>query len=93
MIFLETQDIIFNQMKYIDEIRFSEFIKWQNELMFGKKKIDYFNDYHYKSCTDNNILSVYINKSKQMKYLKDSIDFFVCKSLLDRIIFKFINRI
>ena len=42
--------------------------------MFGKKKIDYFNDYHYKSCSDNNILSIYINKNKQMRYLRDFTD-------------------
>ena len=71
MIFLDTDDIIMNQIKYVNEINFPDLVQWQNELMFGREKIDYFNDYHYKSCVDNNVLSIYINKAKQMKYIKD----------------------
>ena len=71
MIFLQTDDVILNQIKSINEISFDEFIEWQNKLMFGKETSDHFNDYYYKSCCDDNILSIYINKDKQIKYLKD----------------------
>lgn len=74
MIFLDTEDIIMNQIKHIDEISFIDLVQWQNELMFGKEKIDYFNDYHYKACTDKNILSIYIKKTKEMSYLKNFSD-------------------
>ncbi len=74
MMFLDTDDVIMNQIKYVDEINFSDLVQWQNELMFGEKNIDYFNDYHYKFCTDDNVLSLYVNKDKQMKYLKDFSD-------------------
>ena len=74
MMFLDTDDVIMNQIKYVDEINFSDLVEWQNELMFGDKNIEYFNDYHYKSCTDDNVLSLYVNKDKQMKYLKDFLD-------------------
>ena len=43
-------------------------VNWVNNLMFGGMHSNLYNDYHYEMFENNGMLSIYMEKSKQLDY-------------------------
>ena len=68
MIFIDSSEVILNQIRTGEKVDSDTLVQWNNDLMFNDTCLDRYNDLHYQTCKDANILSVYIEKSKQSHY-------------------------
>ncbi|MAV64432.1 MAG: hypothetical protein CMG00_04490 [Candidatus Marinimicrobia bacterium] len=68
MAFLDLDKVIFNQFKAIPQLENENLLSLHKTSMFGKNAISKFKDYHYQGCSDNKIISVYIDENIRREY-------------------------
>ena len=63
------ENVYLNQIFSSDKVESDTMVNWVNDLMFGGMHSSLYNDYHYEMFENNGILSIYIEKSRQLDYL------------------------
>ena len=61
-------NVYLNQIFSSDKVDSKTVVNWTNNLMFGGAQSNVYNDYHYEMFADNGMLSIYMEKNKQLDY-------------------------
>ena len=68
MIFIDPSEVILNQVKTSEKVDSDTLVQWNNDLMFNDTYLDRYNDLHYETCKDANILSTKFLESKKNSF-------------------------
>tara|TARA_Y100000768_G_scaffold381297_1_gene359746 strand:- start:2862 stop:3767 length:906 start_codon:yes stop_codon:yes gene_type:complete len=61
-------NVYLNQILSSDKVESDTIVNWINNLIFGGTHSSMYNDYHYEMFENNGMLSIYMEKSKQLDY-------------------------
>ena len=68
IICIDSDEVFFNQIHSSKKVDSETLVQWINNLMFGGTQSDKYNDFHYEIFDKKGLLSVYIDKNKQLDY-------------------------
>ena len=68
IISIEIDNVYLNQIFSSDKVESDTVVNWANNLMFGGTQSNMYNDYHYEMFENNGMLSIYMEKNKQLDY-------------------------